>query len=69
MTKAGGKVSWLRISGEGAVIVGSILLAFAIDAAWERSQERGQEIRVLETLLTEFETNRGNQPSYMGRHR
>ena len=69
MTKDGGKVSWLRISGEGAVIVGSILLAFAIDAAWERSQERGQEIRVLEALLTEFETNRTNQPSYMGRHR
>ena len=69
MTKDGRKVPWLRISVEGAVIVGSILLAFAIDAAWERSQERGQEIRVLEALLTEFETNRANLPSYMDRHR
>ena len=29
------KVPWFRVFIEGAVIVGSILLAFWIDAAWE----------------------------------
>ena len=28
-------IPWLRVFVEGAVIVGSILLAFGIDAAWE----------------------------------
>ena len=29
------QIPWLRILAEGVVIVGSILLAFWIDAAWE----------------------------------
>ncbi len=32
--------SWRRVLVEGAVIVGSILLPFAIDAAWEDRQQQ-----------------------------
>jgi len=28
------QVPWLRVFAEGVMIVGSILLAFSIDAAW-----------------------------------
>ena len=47
-----------RLSIEAFVIVGSILLAFAIDAAWDRFQEglRGQEYVV--ALRGEFEEAR-----------
>jgi hypothetical protein len=41
------KVPWKRISIEAAAIVGSILLAFAIDAWW---QERGEQEDLLQYL-------------------
>ena len=34
------EASWLRVFVEGVVIVGSILLAFGIQAVWEAVQER-----------------------------
>lgn len=40
---------------EGAVIVLSILLAFAIDAAWAERVERGEEERVLDQFAMELE--------------
>jgi hypothetical protein len=40
---------------EGVVIVGSILLAFGIQAWWDESQDRAEEQRVLAALLAEFE--------------
>jgi hypothetical protein len=43
-----------RLVMEGLVIVASILLAFAIDAAWDERQERAQERRLLEALEDEF---------------
>ena len=43
---------------EGAVIVTSILLAFAIDAWWDRRQADGLEQELLATLETGFEENR-----------
>ena len=43
-----------RLLLEGFVIVASILLAFAIDAAWDERQERAQERRLLEALEGEF---------------
>jgi hypothetical protein len=43
-----------RLLLEGLVIVASILLAFAIDAAWDERQERAQERRLLEALEDEF---------------
>jgi len=52
------RIPFGRILIEGAAIVVSILLAFAIDAAWQESQERGEEHRLLVALLDEFEGNR-----------
>jgi hypothetical protein len=40
---------------EGGVIVGSILLAFAIDAAWNEELERREEARMLEQLDIELD--------------
>lgn len=51
------RMSWLRILVEGAVIVGSILLAFGIDAWWDGHTDAGREQRLLAALLTEFEAN------------
>ncbi len=34
------QIPWLRVFVEGVVIVGSILLAFGIDAWWEGVQEQ-----------------------------
>ena len=39
------------------MIVGSILLAFGIDAWWARKQQAAEEERVLTTLAAEFRTN------------
>lgn len=41
---------------ESMVIVGSILLAFAIDAGWDERQEAKEEQRILETIDAEFES-------------
>lgn len=43
-----------RLLLESVVIVASILLAFAIDAAWERRTEAESEAKVLEALEAEF---------------
>jgi hypothetical protein len=45
-----GQIPWLRVLVEGVVIVGSILLAFGIDAAWDGRNER-QRRAVLFTAL------------------
>ncbi len=52
------KIPWKRLSIEAAAIVGSILLAFAIDALWEERQDRLMERDDLERLHTEFIRNR-----------
>ena len=44
------QMPWLRVFVEGVVIVGSILLAFGIDAAWEGVHEREDERASLELL-------------------
>ena len=44
------RVAWRRFLIEGFVIVGSILLAFAIQAWWEESQESERLDRALENL-------------------
>jgi len=52
-------IPWKRIAVEGAAIVASILLAFAIDAWW---QERNQSVLrhdQLQTLVGEFRTAKG----------
>lgn len=48
---------WTRLLVEGVVIVGSILLAFALDSGWDRLQEREWERSQLATLRLELEEN------------
>jgi len=53
------QIPWLRVFVEGAVIVGSILLAFGIDAAWEGRQDDAFELDALTRLEVEFTENLG----------
>lgn len=46
---------WLRAAIEGAVIVTSILLAFAVDAWWDGRIERREERDALELLLRDLD--------------
>ena len=50
-------IQWKRIVVEAAAIVGSILLAFAIDAWWDDRQDRAAEQRIFVGLKSEFEEN------------
>jgi hypothetical protein len=45
----------LRVLVEAVVVVGSILLAFGIDSAWEARQDRLLETEYLEALLLDVE--------------
>lgn len=47
-------IPWLRIGAESVAIVGSILLAFWIDAWWEGRAEREQEAAILKALAVDF---------------
>ena len=47
------QIPWLRVFVEGVVIVGSILLAFGIQAWWDGRGEREEEQRLLVALLEE----------------
>ena len=51
------QVPWLRVFVEGVVIVGSILMAFGLQAWWDERQERAEEIEALAQLLEEFKSN------------
>lgn len=48
------EIRWARLIAEGAAIVVSILLAFAIDAWWDERLERIEEQRILAGLDEEF---------------
>ena len=50
-------IQWKRISAEGAAIVVSILLAFSIEAWWDKYQDRDEEQGILLGLRSEFEQN------------
>ena len=52
------QIPWLRVFVEGVVIVGSILLAFGIDAWWQEWKERQAEGAALQQLVVEFAENR-----------
>ncbi len=49
------RTDWRRVVTEGAVIVASILLAFAIDAAWDNRREREVEAAMLLGLSSDFD--------------
>lgn len=51
-------VSWLLVLTEVVVIVGSILLAFAIDAWWDGRQEGEVRRELIEALELDFELTR-----------
>ncbi len=51
------EIPWLRVGAESVAIVGSILLAFAIEAWWQDRNELAIEQRSLSALLAEFEEN------------
>ncbi len=55
--KGNEEIPWKRISIEAAAIVGSILLAFSIDAWWEERHERIDETEQLARLHVEFTRN------------
>ena len=52
------KIPWARVLAEGTAIVVSILLAFGIQAGWERRQEGDDASRALEALRQDFTANR-----------
>ena len=63
------RLPWTRIVAEGAAIIVSILLAFAIDAWWGSTQERAEEQTALNGLQAEFEENRSRLEGNMAGHR
>ncbi|MFV1988025.1 MAG: hypothetical protein ACC682_12150 [Gemmatimonadota bacterium] len=65
MTK---QIPWLRVSLEGIVIVGSILLAFTLDAWWQERATRDWEFDQLHALRAEFAGNGELLDDAVGRH-
>jgi len=61
-------IPWPRIIAEGAAIVASILLAFAIDAWWDERALRIEEREILESLQAEYEANRQEVASVVRIH-
>lgn len=53
---------------EMTLIIGSILLAFAIDAAWDGREERQREHELLQALQFDFESNRTLLDEAVGMH-
>jgi len=62
------RLSWGRALSEGVVIVGSILLAFAIDAGWDAHRQRVDEQAVLASLESEFVANLATLNKVIARH-
>jgi len=52
------EIPWRRILIESVAIILSILLAFAIDAGWERFKERNKERVFLVSMLTDYKEAR-----------
>lgn len=61
-------IQWTRLALEGAAIVVSILLAFAIDAWWDDREDRAAERSAARRLVVEFSENlrqlEGNRKSH-----
>ena len=54
----GQSIEWKRVSIEVLSIVGSILLAFSIDAWWDDRQQHNEERIILQRLLNDFQDMR-----------
>ena len=57
---ANNNIPWKRLSVEAVAIVGSILLAFAIDAWWQERIEESREREILIALLDDFRNSMVN---------
>ncbi len=53
-------IQWRRLLVESAAIVLSILLAFAVDASWDRYKERKSEEALLRGILADFRSSRSS---------
>jgi hypothetical protein len=62
------RLPYARILVEGVVIVGSILLAFGIDAAWDSREEGVQSRALLEALSEDFEAARNRFDQWKTSH-
>jgi len=62
------KIQWKRLSAEGAAIVASILLAFAIDAWWDDVQSDARTREVLDAVHLEMESNLSSLQDSIARH-
>lgn len=62
------RIPWLRVLVEGVVIVASILLAFGIDAWWDRYQQRGEEQELLAGLESDFVSTLAQLDRVINRH-
>lgn len=60
------RIAWRRLATEGIVIVVSILLAFAIDAAWDGYQEEQRVDEYVVALRGEFEEARLEMAEQLG---
>lgn len=54
MTTEARAIPWARVGVEATAIVGSILLAFAIDAWWDARVEHNRSVAILNTIAAEF---------------
>jgi hypothetical protein len=64
-----GRSSWSRLVAEAVLIVASILVAFAIDAGWDRRLDRIEEQEILADLRVEFAENRAGIDGIVDVHR
>lgn len=64
----GGRLRPSKLLTEAIVIVGSILLAFGIEASWSERQERAEESEALVSLEAEFAANLVQIDTVIARH-
>jgi hypothetical protein len=63
------QIPWVRVLLEGMVIVVSILLAFGIDAWWDRARNHDLRSAYLTALKDEFESAAAEMSDQIGDHR
>lgn len=68
LSNSGRSIPWRRTMVEGIAITLSILLAFSIDAGWEKFKERKQETAFLQSLLRDFKQTRARIDESISRH-
>ena len=59
------KIPWKRLAVEATTIVGSILLAFAIDAWWQRRSELEQADALIVSLHADFEASQNHLETWL----